>query len=244
MKYFYWICATAVLALGIFFATQFSIEPQSIPKIKFSQVHTPEELGKGVFERLRLEIKEAPIVLLGVTPNQIEDMELWRGFFEANQEPGSKYDVIVVEPMLPYVELFSSNMRIDIKEEMPRFVEGVKKAREQGLRVAVIVPNIYSSQLLKKNPANRLKEEYKLDIVSFSVVKFPVTREQEAAFDPPCVFEEGKDMAGTGALGCMIRNIARKTYRKKFEDNKYSGMMEQTGAKDYLILLNRNAGSK
>lgn len=244
MKYFYWICATAVIALGIYFAANFSIQPQSIPKIKFSQVHTPEELGKGVFERLRLEIKEAPIVLLGVTPNKIEDMELWRGFFEANQEPGSKYDVIVVEPMLPYVELFVSNMRIDIKEEMSRFVEGVQKARAEGLRVAVIVPNIYSSQLIKKNPANRLKEEYKLDITSFSVTKFPVTREQEESFEPKCQLEEGRDLAGTGHLGCMIQNIARKAYRKKFEDGKYSGMMEQTGAKDYLILFNRNPGSK
>ncbi len=42
----------------------------------------------------------------------------------------------------------------------------------------------------------------------------------------------------------MIQNIARKTYRKKFEDGKFSGVMEQTGGKDYLILLNRNANSK
>ncbi|KYG70548.1 hypothetical protein [Bdellovibrio bacteriovorus] len=244
MKYIYWACATAVIALGIYFAMNFSIQPQSIPKIKFSQVTTPEELGKGVYERLRLEIKEAPVVLLGVTPNQIEDMELLRGFFEANQEAGSKYDVIVVEPMLPYVELFNSNMRVDIKNEMDRFVDGVKTAREQGLRVAAIVPNIYSSQLLKKNPANRLKEEYKLDVVSFSITKFPVTRQQEESFEPKCVIEEGKDLAGTGPLGCMIQNIARKTYRKKFEDNKFSGMMEQTGAKDYIILFNRNAGSR
>ncbi len=244
MKYFYWFCAIAVIALGIYFAANFSIQPQSIGKIKFSQVSTPEEFGKAVYERLRLEVREAPIVLLGVTPNQIEDMELWRGFFEANQEPGSKYDMIVVEPMLPYVELFNSNMRIDIKEETARFVEGVKKAREEGLRVAVIVPNIYSSQLLKKNPANRLKDEYKLDVVSFSVTKFPVTREQEQVFEPKCTIEEGKDLAGTGALGCMIQNIARKTYRKKIEDNKYSGLMDQTGAKDYIILFNRNAGSR
>lgn len=240
MKYLYWIGAVAVIGLGIYFSANFSIQPQSIPKIKFSQVKTPEELGKGVYERLRLEIREAPIVLLGVTPNHIEDMELWRGFFEANQEAGSKYDVIVVEPMLPYIELFNSNMRIDIKDETARFVEGVQKARAEGLRVAVIVPNIYSSQLLKKNPANRLKDEYKLDVVSFSVTKFPVTREQEQAFEPKCVYEEGKDFAGTGPLGCMIQNIARKTYRKKLEQNKYSGVMEQTGAKDYLILLNRN----
>lgn len=240
MKYLYWVAAVAVIGLGVFFSMNFRIQERSIPKIKFSQVTNPEELGKGVYERLRLEIRQAPIVLLGVTPNQIEDMELWRGFLEANQEQGSKYDVIVVEPQLPFVELFASDMRIDIQAEMQRFVEGVSNARAQGLRVAVIVPNIYSSQLVKKGPASRLKDEYKLDVTSFSVAKFPVTREQEQSFEPICEMEAGRDLVGTGHLGCMIREIARKTYRKKFEENKFSGMMEQTGAKDYLILLNRN----
>ncbi|NUN06012.1 MAG: hypothetical protein HUU57_09635 [Bdellovibrio sp.] len=240
MKYLYWIGAVAVISLGIYFAANFSIQPESIPKIKFSQFKAPEDLGKNLYESLRLEVREAPLLLFGVTPNAIDDMELVRGFHEANQEPGSKYDMIVVEPMLPYVELFDSSMRIDIKEEMSRFVEGVQKARAEGLRVLVIVPNIYSSQLLQKNPANRLKADYKLDFVSLTVSKFPMTREQELSFEPKCAYEEGKDIAGTGVLGCMIQTLARRTYRKKLEPNQYSGMAEQTGPKDYLILLNRN----
>lgn len=244
MKYLYWVGVIVVLGLGVFLAVNMPERPSSQSKIKFSQVSTPEELGQKIYESLRSEIKNAPLILLGVTPNQIEDMELWRGFFEANQEVGSKYDMIVVEPLLPYVELFHSNMRIDIKEDLPRFIEGVQKARAEGLRVAVIVPNIYSSQLLKKNPANRLKEDYKLDVVSLSVTKFPVTREQEDAFEPKCIMEEGRDPAGTGLLGCMIQNMARRTYMQKFEDNKYSGLMEQISPQDYLILLNRNAGSR
>lgn len=246
MKYLYWLCVVAVLAGGIYFAVTFSppavVATQS--RIPFSQVEIAEDFGKSVFEALKTEVTSSPIVLLGVTPNQIEDMELLRGFFEANQEPGSKYDMIVVEPMLPYVELFDSNMRIDIKAEMPRFVEGLQKARAEGLRVAVIVPTIYSSQLLLKNPAARLKNEFKLNFLSISVTKFPVTREQEEAFDPKCVIEEGKDFAGTGPLGCAVQNLARRTYKEKFVDNKLSGFMEQTSPQDYLILFNRNAGSR
>lgn len=244
MKYLYWVSAVAVIALGVFFSMNFQIQERSIPKIKFSQVEVPETLGKGIYERLRMEVKNAPIVFLGVTPGQIEDLELWRGFMEANQEQGSKYDVIVVDPQLPYVELFNSTMRLDVQKEMSRFVEGVNNARAQGLRVVVIVPYIYSSQLVKKGPANRLKEEYKMDVTSFSVMKFPVTREQEEAFQPVCDLDETRDLAGTGHLGCMVREVARKTYRKKFEENKYSGMMEQTGAKDYIVLLNRNASPR
>lgn len=248
MKYLYWLGAVAVIGVGIYFSMNISVQPQAVSKIQFSQFSSPEEFGKVVFEKLRLEVREAPLVLLGVTPNMIEDMEFWRGFLESNQEKGYKYDVIVVEPLLPYVELFDSNMRIDIKDEMRRFVEGVKKARAEGLRVAVIVPNIYSSQLIAKNPVDRLKMEFQLDVTSFSVTKFPLTSQQEQTFEPRCIMDvdgnKEPDPAGTGSFGCMVLTIARKTYRKKFEENKYSGLVEQVGPKDYMILLNRNAGAR
>jgi hypothetical protein len=244
MKYLYWIGVVSILGLGLYFATSFKVHPTTEMKIKFANYKVPEDFGREVFFKLKEEVKLSPIVLLGVTPNQIEDIELWRGFFEVNQDPGSKYDMIVVEPMLPYVELFKSNMRIDIKDDMVRFVEGVKKARAEGLRVAVIVPHIYSTQLLKKNPASRLLAEYKMDILSLTAVKFPSTREQEQASEPACVFEESKDFAGTGALGCAIQNAARQTYRLPLEEGQFSGLMEQSGPKDYLILFNRNANPK
>lgn len=236
----YWITAICVVALGVYFSMNFAIQPRAIPKIKFSQVDTPEVLGKGVFERLRLEIQQADVVLLGVTPNQIEDMELWRGFIDANNQPGSKYDIIVGDPKLPYLELFPEVVHMDIQEEMPRFVEGVKHARANGQRMAVIVPTLYSSKLIRGNPANRLKSNFAIETTSFSAVKFPSTREHEAAFTPKCEMESGKDLAGTGSLGCLLLEIARKTYRKTLEPGRYSGMMEMTGTNDYLVLLNRN----
>lgn len=244
MKYLYWIGAVTILGLGLYFAMSFKVHPPTQVAIKFAQYPVPEDFGRNIFLKLKDDIKASPIVLLGVTPNQIEDMELWRGFFEANQEPGLKYDMIVVEPMLPYVELFDATMQIDLKEEMTRFIEGIQKARAEGLRVAVIVPHIYSTQLLKRNPASRLLTEYKMDILSLTATKFPATRDQEQAFEPVCVFEESKDFAGTGALGCAIQNAARQTYRLPLQEGQFSGLMEQTGPKDYLILLNRNSNSK
>lgn len=244
MKYLYWLGAIVVVALGIYFSTQFSklvsVEERSILKIKFTQVAVPEDFGKLVFEHLREEVKASPVLFLGVTPNQIEDLELWRGFMEANQEPGSRYDVIVVESMLPYVEIFNNGMHLQIKEDIARLAEGIQKARSQGLRVAVIVPNIYSVQLIPNNPVMRLHDEFKLQATSLTVAKFPLTRDQEKVFEPKCIDSGEVDPAGTSPFGCVIRNSARQTYREKFEPNKYSGLMEQTGPRDYLILFNKN----
>lgn len=240
MKHLYWIGAVAIIALGLYFTMNFSVGPEAIPKIPFTQVSTPEDMGKEILAKLHDEIKNAPVAVLGVTPNKIEDMELWKGFIEANQEVGMKYDVIIVEPMLPYVELFREGVYIAMKDEMSRLVEGINKARSQGLRVAVIVPNIYASQLLDQNPVAKLKADYKLDVTSFAVSTFPVTRGQEQSFEPKCIDSGEVDPAGTSKFGCVVRNAARRTYRKKLEPNKYSSLVEQLGPKDYLIIFNRN----
>ncbi|KYG66346.1 hypothetical protein AZI86_04640 [Bdellovibrio bacteriovorus] len=244
MKYLYWVGVALVIGVGVWLTTLVNPQPTTKNIVPFAQYETPEDLGKQIFTALQSEVKRAPIVLLGVTPNQVEDMEVWRGFMQANQEVGSKYEIIAVEPMLPYVELFESNLRFNIRDDMPRFVEGVKKAMQQGLRVAVLVPHIYSSQLIAGNPVDRLQKEFEIPILSLSIVKFPVTLQQAEIFEPACVLEEGKDPGHTGPLGCMIRKVAKKTYDKKFEDNKYSGLVEKLSANDYLILFNRNAGSK
>jgi hypothetical protein len=245
MKYLYWVGAAFVIG-GIIYLSTLVGSPQPATKtlIKFAQYETPEDFGKAIFTALQAEVKSAPIIMLGVTPNQVEDMEVWRGFMQANQEQGTKYEVIAVEPMLPYVELFPSNLRFNIRDNMPEFVDGVRKAQAEGLRVAIVVPHVYSSKLLKGNPVDRLQNEFHLPILSLTATKFPVTKQQEEFFEPPCLLEESKDLSGTGPLGCTIRQISKKTYKEKFEDNKYSGLLEKVGEKDYLILFNRNAGSK
>lgn len=244
MKYLYWVGAALVVGVGVWLTTLVNPQPVTKNIIPFAQFEAPEDLGKQIYTALQSEVKRAPIILLGVTPNQVEDMEVWRGFLQSNQEAGSKYEIVAVEPMLPYVELFESNLRFNIRDDMPRFVEGVKKALEQGLRVAVLVPNIYSSQLIASNPVERLQQSFETPILSLSIAKFPVTPQQAEVFEPACVLEQGKDPGGTGPLGCMIRKVAKKTYDKKFADNKYSGLAEKLSPNDYLILFNRNAGSR
>lgn len=246
MKHIYWLGVVLVVSLGVYFSTHMTVSPESISKVKFAQYSLPEEFGKVIFEELQGEIKSAPLIFLGVTPNKIEDLELWRGFLESNQKPGEKYDVIVVEAMLPSVEIFQNGLHLPVKEDMPRLAEGIKKARKQGLRVAVIAPHIYTSQLIKSNPVDRLKQEFQIQGVSLTVTKFPTTRNEESTFQPACIDSGAQDIAGTSNLGCMIRNMARKTYKnlaadkKKPEPKKYSGLMDQITQQDYLILFNKS----
>lgn len=232
-----------VIALGLGLAVNYSLGPQSVPKIKFVQFPTAEKFGEEVLEKTKDEIRESNLVFLGVTPGQVEDLELWKGFLAANQEPGSRYDVVIIEPNLPYADVISARMSISLRDDRARLIEGVQKALDQKMRVAVIVPSVFSTQLLPGNPIDELKKENKLKFLSFSVVKYPLTPQQESEFEPRCAVDK-EDRIGTGALGCLIRSKARLLYRKKFESAYFSGLMDQTGESDYLILFNRNGATK
>ena len=236
MNKIYWTIVALIAVFGISFAVYFGAQPRSIQKIKYSEVSDPAELGKAVYTRLREEIRQAPILFLGVTPDSQEDYIVWRSFLENNQDPGYKYDLVSIEPMLPYKTLIPFGGEIDIKTQGQQLLEGLKNAQASKIRTVFILPSIYISQLIKENPIAMIKKDLNVNLTTIAITKFPRTREDEAGFDPACVTEN--DIRGTGALGCAIFESARKSYRKKHDPKKYSAILDQVGLSDYLFLIN------
>ncbi len=238
MRYIYWVSVALVLVLGIGFSVYFGIQPKTIPKITYSHFEAPSDLAKAVILRLNQELKGYPIVMLGVMPDRPYDLEVWKAFLAENSLPNLQYQVLVVDPDLPgAVDMFPGAVRMDLKKDTDRFIEGAKKALSQGLRMAVIVPSIYGSQLLKDNPVSLIKQKSELQPASFSLVGFPRAAEQEQNQELLCVMGVN-DRHGTGALGCVTQNKARLVYRKKSSPQKFEGLMDLVGERDYLILFN------
>ncbi|RYZ71376.1 MAG: hypothetical protein EOP09_04735 [Proteobacteria bacterium] len=144
----------------------------------------------------------------------------------------------MIDPELPgAAEMFPSAVKIDLKKELNRFIEGAKNAQAQGVRMAVIVPTIYATQILKDNPSYVIKTTTDLKPASFSLIGFARTPEQEQKQEIRCVIgEANKD--GLGPLGCVAQNKARLSYRKESDPKKYEGLMDLVGERDYLILFN------
>lgn len=238
MKYLYGILAALVLFVGIGFSVYFGIQPKSIPKITYSHFSEPAKMSDAIILRLNQEIKGAPLLMLGVMPGRKMDLEIWKAFIEQSQLPELKYQALVVDPELPFAaEMFPSAIKLDIRTDLERFIEGAKNARTQGLRMVVIVPSVYASQRLKGNPADRVRNETDLAPMSFSIMGFPRAPEQEANMDIKCTMGS-HDRDGVGAMGCMAEKKARLVYRKKSKPGFYEGLMDQVGERDYLVLFN------
>lgn len=227
-----------ILFVGIGFSVYFGIQPKSIPKITYSHFSEPAKMSDAIILRLNQELKGAPLLMLGVMPGRKMDLEIWKAFLEQSQIPEVQYQALVIDPELPYAtELFPSAVKIDIKNDLARLIEGAKNARTQGLRMAVIVPSIYASQRLQGNPADNIRKQSDLAPMSFSIMGFPRSPEQEAQMEIKCVMG-ANDRDGVGAMGCMAEKKARLVYRKKSKPGFYEGLMDQVGERDYLVLFN------
>ena len=243
MKYLYWISAAAVVAIGLYIATSVRFEVPTSTRILFQQYESPDALAMVLQQNFQTELQAHAVVFLGVTPEKPEDIELWQAFLNQLKGTPNEFQVVVAEKKLPYVENIPGAVAIDVTTERQRFVEGIELARQQNLRTAVILPYHYSSQMIAGNPVNVLKTQG-WDILSLTALKFPVTRQQESTFQPACLLEERQDPAKTGTLGCTVIRFSQKTYQEKFLDNQYSSFTEQISPTDFLILMNRNSGSR
>ncbi len=237
MKYLTWISLGVLVAVGLAITLYFGLQPKSLPKIKGSVLANPERMGEAVAQRLWQEIKEADLIFLGVEPGKTDHLKLWKRFLEVLPSD-QKYAQVLIEPGLEDKNIISYNEEIDLQKEMDRFKNGLKVSKENKIRVAIIVPSIYSSQSIPDNPVHRFKQDLDFSPLSLSVAEPTLSRDEEATAIYPCS-SGSQDLAGLASWGCLIQTKSRSLYRKKWEPGKYIGLMDQIGAKDYLVLIRK-----
>lgn len=255
MKKIYWIFTALVFVSGLGASLYFGLKPRPVPKIKLSYLVSPEEMGHAIIQRLRLEVQNQEVLFFGIDPEVPSHRGVLNGFLESIRGTPLEYQTLVVESELPNVEeviqIFRKNVglskegevksrtftKMEIKSELPRLVEGLQK-RNATERVLIIAPSIYATHTLPGNPMDILRQHYHLNLVSFTLANFPLSRDQEPTQNPPCVTDD--DKTGTGPFGCLIQNQARLGYRKAKKEGKYTGQMDQVGQFEYLVLFTRD----
>lgn len=238
-KRIYWSIVILVALAGLTVMIYYGIQPRPVPKIKLSKFESQTVLANSLLLRLREEIKNSPVVFLGLDPDRPEHFEIWKEFLNLNQEPGMKYDSVVIERDLT-TDLFPDAQKVASKDDFPIFLEGINKAITQGHRMAVILPLTYAVQVIQQNVASNFNKAQNVLVpaTSFSISDFPRTREQEKDMPFRCVVE-GVDQTGTGPYGCLVAQTARANYRKRFSPGDHVGLVNQIGARDYLILYTK-----
>ncbi len=236
-KKIYWILVGLVALAGVTTMIYYGIQPRPIPKIKISKFESHTVLANAMLLRLREEIKNSPVLFLGVDPDKPEHYEIWKEFLKHDQEAGMSYDTVVMDHELQS-DVFADVQKVETKDDVDGFAQGIQNALQQAHRVAVIVPTSYAVQMIHQNFATRFNAKVQVQATSFSLTDFPRAREQEKDMPQKCIVE-GVDQTGLGPFGCLIMQSARANYRKRFETGETIGFVNQIGMRDYLVFYTR-----
>lgn len=238
MKYIYGIFIGIITLVALVWVIHLGISGKPLAKIKLSEFQSTKEAADAVFMRLRQELKDHPIVFLGVDPEEPEHLQIWREFLKEVKEPGWKFDEIYIESGLEAKEAWGlGEQQVDIKEKESEFKQLWSEQALRGKRVAVVVPHVYSSQLIQNNPVQRIKSNPQdLRIISISIVPLAQSPKDPEVLRLPCA-SEGSDYTGKSPLGCAIRNKAMFWTKAPSPKASRLGILEQFGLSDYLFFF-------
>ena len=241
-----WIAFISLLVFGMGVVLYFGISPKPIPKITLSEFSGPDLMAEALIIRLRQEMQNSPVIFLGVDSEQPSQLEIWKDLLlRIKDDPKLKFDSLVLDSSLPDIANFEGAEKMDVREGIDELGQSLQSAILHQQRVAVIAPNIYTSQLIHQNPVSVFKQKTGVQPLSLSVSGFSRSRSGESEMAIPCVVQ-AIDEVGTGPLGCMILQEGRTLYRKKMKPGYvgHVGLVDQVGANDYLVLWTIEKKSK
>ena len=206
-------------------------------KVKMSQVASISEFAEGVAKRLYLEIKESPVLIVGITPGDRDHISLVSELKLALQKEQINFDFVALDSNLGEAPGFEFNQKVNVRE-IATLKEGMKNAQAQQKRLLVLTGNLFSSQMIERGLTSQMKEQG-LQFISVSMAHFPRSRAEEKDPEIRCDTPVA-DTEGTGHLGCAILQMARGMYNKTLDPLKFTGRLDQSGATDYILLFQKN----
>lgn len=225
---------------GLAFLVSLSSQPQKLSKISLQTFESPAVIASSIQRELQAEMQKSPFLVWGLETGDPALLETLEHFLESNQDPATKYEIVLVDTDLEGLEPGLAKIqgeRLNSKEETRRLIQGLQSAQSQNRRVLMVLPVVYAAGSLANSVASQIKAAG-LPVMSVLTTNFPRRREQEAETRLPCNTNVN-DKDGSGRLGCEIVQTARAHYRKKMPSGQWVGLMNQTSPDEFLFVLAR-----
>ena len=227
-KILYGLLGVAILA-GLTFSIIFGLKPRPVIKIKLSKFETPDKLATAVQTIMFPEISSSKIFAFGYQPEEPDQMFVIKHWYKSGLA-----DVWLADENLPLDEDFKNIERINTYKDKEQISNRVFEYFQLNKKVGLILPSVYSSQMIPGNFVDFFKRDKKIPITSISLVELIRKRDDEKLARIPCLVPD-TDQTGMGPLGCAILQQSRMLYKKKLEPGKKVGYVDQRGVFDFLV---------
>ena len=215
---------------------------RTVPKIKLSYFKDFNEFSNSIGQRLNLEIKQQKHFLIGVEPEKQNNLELLKNFKIELEKLVGLFDEVYVDDELKLSDdikqFLSAKNNLSVKTDWEQLGKVLSEQKDR--RILVVTASIYSTNFIRQNSYNKMKTQFQINPMTFSMAYFPVTSEDEKNSLFPCLAE---DNSGTKDWGCASTNKARSVRRKinisKVNSTPHltAGLMDLTGENNYMILI-------
>lgn len=239
-KVIYYIAA--VFLAGVFALVFLSPDQteKTEPKVKLSYFKSNLEVAEAIHGIVKADLKKQNHFWFGIEPGAAQELDIYKELKTMIEKENGPFDVVYVdqELKLPVADmaLFGEPILKLVKENWSEVAAEIKKNTDK--KVLVITASIYSTNYIKQNPIHKIKDVSGIIPMTFSMGYFAATPEEERKIVFPCMTDDKEGVAG---WGCLVVNKARTQRRKldisKVNENSRPGLMDQTGEKDYMILI-------
>jgi hypothetical protein len=236
-----WVIGVMVASVALVVYLFVSDAPKTQPKIKLSYFSNEQEIAKTVIDALAEETAQSQNYWIGIEPLKPELIEVALQL-KAELEKKTTFQKIIVDQELGLSEEVLKKVNptdiIFLKENVAQLGEILFKLEAEKINYLVITASIYSNSILLLNPIQKIKHLQAIKPITFSLAYMPVKVEDEGKMLFSC---DTEDRSGGKDWACLIVSKARVVRRKiKIDNDKsWTGLMDLTTERDYIILLNK-----
>lgn len=238
-----WVIGVITASIALFVYLFVSDAPTTQAKIKLSYFVDEQEIATSVGQQLAQEIGQTQNYWIGIEPMKEEQIEVALQL-KAELEKKSPFQKIIVDQELGFsdeiLKKFSPTDVIFVKQNVEMLGDILAKLEKENVNYLLVTASIYSNSLLLQNPIYKIKEKHGIKPMTFSMAYMPIKPEDEGKMLFTC---DTEDRTGAKEWACLVVSKARFVRRKvKGEKDKaWTGLMDLSGERDYIILLNKKA---
>src|SRR5262245_22285128 len=100
MKRVLWILLALALSTGVYFTIRYGLRPKPIPILNVTEFSNGEQIGAVIYRRLRQNIRQERLVVLGSLPELAVSADVWNGFLKTAVEDKVRVDAFFQWPNL------------------------------------------------------------------------------------------------------------------------------------------------
>jgi hypothetical protein len=241
MPRWFWILLSVLISTLVYFTIRYGLNPKPIPVMNLTQFDNEEQIGAVLYRRLRQNIRQERLVVLGSSADLANVHDLWTGFLKTAAADQLKIDVFY-QRQGPQAVPAEGAMEMAYFDqamfESGKLVEEIKSRLQRGHLVLVQLTTPEASHLVKESFSKKMDRELKQPVLAISTLPLAIGAKEEEGLQALCL-DASRDETGLFRLSCAAQKAAKKVERKKPDPTKTWAVIESHGFKEFLIFVHR-----